>query len=290
MNHKKRKTKSAKGTAAAALMCAPIVIWSAVFIIIPIAILVFISFMSKGALGKIDYHFTLSNYAGIFKPVYYSVVWESVKIALWTTIITILLGYPFAFHMASIRRKTSRLVLIFLMLPLWVSGIVILYSYVILLGSHGIINSFLMNIGLIKEPLELLYNDFAVIIGMVYMFLPLAILPMYSAAEKLDRRLLEASRDLGAGPVQTFFRITLPNTAPGIFAAVILTFIPCIGYYMVTDMLGGGTTMMAGNLIYRQFTIARNWPFGAAVSVVLGVLIMLMVWIYTKVGGSLDDL
>ncbi|MEE0955673.1 MAG: ABC transporter permease [Eubacterium sp.] len=286
----KRKTKPARKSAATALMCAPIIIWSALFIITPMAILVFISFMSKGTLGKIDFHFTLSNYAGIFKPVYYSVVAESVRIALWTTVITVLMGYPFAFHMAAIRRKTSGLILIFLMLPLWVSGIVILYSYVILLGSHGIINTTLLNLGLIKEPLELLYNDFAVIVGMVYMFLPLAILPMYSAAEKLDRRLLEASSDLGAGPVQTFFRITFPNTAPGIFAAVILTFIPCIGYYMVTDMLGGGTTMMAGNLIYRQFTIARNWPFGAAVSVVLGAIILLMVWIYTKVGGSLDDL
>ena len=143
---------------------------------------------------------------------------------------------------------------------------------------------------MIKKPLNLLYNNFAVIVGMIYMFLPFAVLPMFSSIEKLDKGLIEASKDLGAGPVKTFMKVTLPLTSPGIFAAVILTFIPCIGYYMVTDMLGGGTNMMVGNLIYRQFTISRNWPFGAALAMVLAIVIFLMLFIYTKLGGDLDDL
>ena len=136
----------------------------------------------------------------------------------------------------------------------------------------------------------MLYNNFAVVVGMIYMLLPFAVLPMYSSIEKLDKNLIEASKDLGAGPVKTFFRVVLPLTSPGIFAAVILVFIPTIGYYQITDMLGGGTQMMVGNLINNQFSLSRNWPFGAALSMVLAVLILVMLFIYTKLGGDLDDL
>ena len=166
----------------------------------------------------------------------------------------------------------------------------LLYSFVIMLNNSGSINTFLMRIGLIHKPIQLLYNHFAVIIGMIYMFMPFAVLPMYSSIEKLDPALIEASSDLGAKPWTTFFKVQLPMTSPGIFAGVILTFIPCIGYYMVADMLGGGQSMLVGNLIYRQYTISRNWPFGAALSVILAAVILIMVKVYTKMGGSLDDL
>ena len=147
-----------------------------------------------------------------------------------------------------------------------------------------------MKLGLISKPLTMLYTNFSVTVGMLYMFMPFSVLPMFSSIEKLDPAVIEDSKDLVAGPVRTFFKVQLPLTSPGIFAAVLLTFIPCIGYYMVTDMLGGGTNMMIGNLIYRQFTISRNWPFGAALAMVLAVVILLMVWVYKKVGGNLDDL
>ena len=200
------------------------------------------------------------------------------------------MGYPLAAFIANVKKKTSGVLTVLLMLPLWVSGLVILYSFVIMLNKTGVINTVLMNLHIIDKPLNMLYNNFAVIVGMLYMFLPFAVLPMYSSIEKLDKGLIEASKDLGAGPVKTFFKVTLPLTAPGIFAAVILTFIPCIGYYMVTDMLGGGTNMMVGNLIHRQFTISRNWPFGAALAMVLAVVIFIMLFVYTKLGGDLDDL
>ena len=221
---------------------------------------------------------------------YATVIKQSLVVAGWTTLLTVLLGYPLANFIAKVKSKTSTILTVLLMLPLWVSGLVVLYSFVILLNNSGIINTVLLNLGIIGKPLQMLYNNFAVVAGMLYMFLPFAVLPMYSSIEKLDGGLIEASKDLGAGPVKTFMKVTLPLTSPGIFAAVILTFIPCIGYYMVTDMLGGGTNMMIGNLIYRQFTISRNWPFGAALSMVLALIILLMVFIYTKLGGDLDDL
>ncbi|MDD6429426.1 MAG: ABC transporter permease [Lachnospiraceae bacterium] len=285
-----KRKQSLRATIANIIMCGPMTIWSVLFILIPVVMLFVMSFMTKGLLGKIVYKFTFANYTDILKPVYFNVVKESLIIALWTTLLTVLLGYPLAMVMSRLKKRTTGIITILLMLPLWVSGLVILYSFVIMLNNSGTINSFLMDIGIIKKPLQLLYNNFSVTIGMVYMFLPFAVLPMYSSIEKLDPSLIEASKDLGANPAVTFFKVTLPLTSPGIFAGVILTFIPCIGYYMVTDMLGGGTSMLVGNLIYRQFTISRNWPFGAALSVVLSLVILLMVLIYTKLGGDLDDL
>lgn len=261
--------KSLKDRLSAIVLCGPMTAWSLLFIVVPIVILAVMSFMTKGALG---------------------VIVQSLIIAGWTTGLTILLGYPFATAMARMRARTSGVMMVLLMIPMWVSGLVIIYSFVILLNHSGIINTFLMHIGLIKSPKSMLYTNFSVICGMLYMFLPFAVLPMYSSIEKLDYNLVEASQDLGASPVRTFFKVTLPLTSPGIFAAVILTFIPCVGYYMVTDMLGGGTSMLIGNLIDRQFTIARNWPFGAALSMVLAIVIFAMVGIYTKLGGNLDDL
>lgn len=287
---KKKTKKSFKSRMANIFMCAPITIWSILFIILPIVLLAYMSFMTKGPLGRVVYKFTFDNYLEILKPVYAVVIKQSLVIALWTTVLTVLLGYPLASLIAHMKSKNASLWTVLLMLPLWVSGLVILYSFVIMLNKTGVINTFLMNLHIIKKPINMLYNNFAVIVGMIYMFLPFAVLPMYSSIEKLDPGLIEASKDLGAGPVKTFLKVTLPLTSPGIFAAVILTFIPCIGYYMVTDMLGGGTNMMIGNLIYRQFTISRNWPFGAALAMVLAIVIFIMLFIYTKLGGDLDDL
>lgn len=282
--------KSLKDRLSAIVLCGPMTAWSLLFIVVPIVILAVMSFMTKGALGVIVPKFTLANYKALGDKVYLNVIVQSLIIAGWTTGLTILLGYPFATAMARMRARTSGVMMVLLMIPMWVSGLVIIYSFVILLNHSGIINTFLMHIGLIKSPKSMLYTNFSVICGMLYMFLPFAVLPMYSSIEKLDHNLVEASQDLGASPVRTFFKVTLPLTSPGIFAAVILTFIPCVGYYMVTDMLGGGTSMLIGNLIDRQFTIARNWPFGAALSMVLAIVIFAMVGIYTKLGGNLDDL
>lgn len=290
LKKKGRVKKTRRERITTAVMRAPLTIWAVLFIIAPFVLLAVMSFMTKGPLGRVVYEPTLDNYKEMLNPVYADVIKQSLVVATWTTVLTVLLGYPLANFIAKVKAKTSSLLTIFLMLPLWVSGLVVLYSFVILLNNSGVVNTFLMNIGLIDGPIQLLYNNFAIVVGMIYMFLPFAVLPMYSSIEKLDPGLIEASKDLGAGPVKTFLRVTLPLTSPGVFAAIILTFIPCIGYYMVTDMLGGGTSLMIGNLIYRQFTISRDWPFGAALSMVLALVIFLMVFIYTKLGGDMDDL
>ena len=288
---KKSKEKISLGTRISRLvMCGPITVWSLIFIIAPVLLLLFISFMTKGPLGIIQYKFTLENYKTILDPVYFSVVKESIVVAFTTTVLCVLMGYPFAYFMANKPAKVSGLLMILMMIPFWTNELVIVYSFVILLNSSGIINTMLMDLGIIKESLNMLYNNFAVVVGMIYMLLPFAVLPMYSSIEKLDKNLIEASKDLGAGPVKTFFRVVLPLTSPGIFAAVILVFIPTIGYYQITDMLGGGTQMMVGNLINNQFSLSRNWPFGAALSVLLAVLIFVMLFVYKKMGGDLDDL
>lgn len=290
----KIKAKKKKRTAAARIsdfvQAGPISTYSILFIVIPFLVLLFMSFMTKGPLGNIQYQFTLENYQTILEPVYWKVVKDSIIIAGISTIATVVVGYPLAYYVAGKKPGASNAMLVLMMIPFWASELVILYSFVTLFNKEGIINNFLMDIGLIQAPLNLLYNKFAVVVGMVYALLPFAVLPMYSSIEKMDKSLLEASKDLGAGPVKTFMNVTLPLTAPGMFAAVILVFIPSIGYYMITDMLGGGTNIMIGNVIYNQFTTARNWPFGAALSIILAVIILIMVAIYSRMGGDLDDL
>lgn len=286
---KKEKMSLAKKLSQAA-MCGPITIWSVIFILAPIVLLLFMSFMTKGPLGTIKYEFTLDNYKAIMDPVYFNVVKESVMVAFVTTLLSILMGYPLAYFMATKAPKVSGALMLLMMIPFWTNELVIVYSFVILLNNSGIINTLLQNFGIIGEPLDMLYNNFAVVVGMIYMLMPFAVLPMYSSIEKLDKGLIEASKDLGAGPVKTFLKVTLPLTSPGIFAGVILVFIPTIGYYQITDMLGGGTHMMIGNLVNNQFSISRNWPFGAALSMLLAVVILIMLVVYQKMGGDLDDL
>lgn len=285
----KIKKLKRKNDVSSKIMSVPLILWALIFILAPIIYLFFISFMTKGALGGVKYIPTIVNYTDIVEPVYFKIVKSSLIVAGGTTILTVLTGYPLAYYIASRSTKISGVLLLLVMIPFWANSLVIIYSFVILFNNTGIVNTWLLKLGIIKEPLQLIYNNFAVIVGMVYMLLPFGIMPMYSSIEKLDKSLIEASKDLGANPITTFFKVTLPLTKPGIFASVILVFIPSIGYYMITDMLGGGVTMMVGNLIYNQFTVARNWPFGSALSIILAVAIIILMGIYSRV-GDMDDL
>lgn len=285
----KTKKLKRKKDLSSGLMSLPLIVWVVMFIMLPIAYLFFMSFMTKGALGGVKYIPTIENYTDILEPVYFDIVKSSLTVAGGTTILTVLIGYPFAYYIAAKGPKLSGALLMLLMIPFWANSLVIIYSFVVLFNNTGIINTLLLNIGIIKQPLNLIYNSFAVTVGMVYMLFPFGVMPMYSSIEKLDKGLIEASKDLGANPVKTFFKVTLPLTKPGIFAAVILVFIPSIGYYMITDMLGGGVTMMIGNLIYNQFTSARNWPFGSSLSIILALAIIILMGIYGRL-GDMDDL
>lgn len=286
---KKNKRKIKSKIVPALSMVGPISFWMIIFVIVPLIYVGFMSFMTRGTYGGINYKFTLENYKTIFDPLYFKVILNSIGIAFSSSVICILIGYPFAYYLTKIPVKKRGIMILLIMIPFWTSSLVRTYSWVILFNASGIVNKFLMALGLIEQPLQLLYNNYAVIVGIVYILLPFAILPLYSSIEKLDKSLIEASNDLGAKPYETFVKVTLPLTSSGIFASVILTFIPSLGYYFTADILGGGKIMMIGNLIKNQFTTAKNWPFGAAISLVLIAITLLVLYLYSRV-GDLDDL
>ncbi len=267
----------------------PIFIWTVFLIVGPMVYIVIMSFMQKGLYGGVEKKFTVVAYQTIFEETYFKTILKSIIIAMKTTVLCLLLSYPFAYFITRQKKSRRSGLLLFIMLPFITSGLVRLYSWVILLNKTGIINRFLLDHHFISNSIQFLYNDNAVTLGLIYVFLPFAVLPIYNALEKIDQGLLDVSSDLGAKPVRTFLKVTLPLSASGVFASVVLVFVPAIGAYFIADILGGGKTLLAGNLIRSQFTTSKNWPFGAAISVFLLAVTLGMLYIYNKV-GNLDDL
>jgi len=253
--------------------------------LIPLAIILVYSLLSRGAYGGIVFDWTTENYRRLFDPLYGAILLRTVVIAVITTAICLALGFPLALFISqSGARKNLYLQLV--MLPFWTSFLVRTYAWMFLLRDTGLINTALQSIGLIHEPLPLLYNDGAVLLGLVYGHLPFVVLPLYATLERMDKSLIEASADLGAGPWTTLFTVILPVSMPGVRAAALLAFIPSLGAFLTPDLLGGGKTVMAGTLIQNQFTTARDWPFGSAVSLVLMAVVMLMVWRVVRTKGE----
>jgi spermidine/putrescine transport system permease protein len=251
----------------------------------PLLIIVAYSLRTKGVYGGVGPPWTLENYVRLFDPLYGVILLRSFLMAAVSTLGCLALAFPLAYYIArSGRRKTLLLNLV--MLPFWTSFLVRTYAWMFLLRDTGLINSALLAAGLITEPLPLLYNDGAVIVGLIYGYLPFAVLPLYSNLERLDKSLLEAAADLGARPWQTLLHIVLPLTAPGLRAAGVLVFIPCLGAYLTPDLLGGGKSMMIGNLVQNQFTSARDWPFGSALSLALMAIVMLLLWTLLRRDGG----
>jgi spermidine/putrescine transport system permease protein len=251
----------------------------------PLLIIVVYSLETKGVYGGVVPPWTLENYVRLLDPLYGVILLRSFLMAAVSTLGCIVLAFPLAYYIArSGRRKTFLLNLV--MLPFWTSFLVRTYAWMFLLRDTGLINSALLAAGLITEPLPLLYNDAAVIVGLIYGYLPFAVLPLYSNLERLDKSLLEAAADLGARPWQTLLHIVLPLTAPGLRAAGVLVFIPCLGAYLTPDLLGGGKSMMIGNLVQNQFTSARDWPFGSALSLALMAIVMLLLWALLRRDGG----
>ncbi len=271
-------------------MISPVTVWLLLLIAIPLLYILVISFASTDSSHNIVFQFTLNNYAKLLDPTLLTIYGNSLAVAGLTTLICILIGYPFAYIMARTTPFRKTLMLIFLMLPFWTNSIIRLYGWRTLLGENGYINHFLVLTGIIKEPIGMLFTREAVVLGMVYTLIPFMVLPLHTVIDKLDRSLLEAAGDLGAKSVKTFFYVTLPLTASGIFAGIIMVFIPCLGYFFVSDLMGGGKSQLIGNVIERQFKESFNWPFGAALSIVLILITLILVKIYTKVGGKVDDL
>lgn len=266
---------------------APAAIVQIVLFVAPLAIIATYSLMTRGAYFGLAPPWTAGNYARLFDPLYGAVLLRSLGLSLIATVLCLLLGFPLALFIAE-SGKRKNLYLNLVILPFWTSFLVRIYAWMFLLRDTGLINSGLQAVGVIHQPLPLLYNDGAVILGLVYGQLPFMVLPLYATLERLDRSLLEASADLGARPWATFTRVTIPLCRPGIRAGAILVFIPCLGAFLVPDLLGGGKSIMIGNVVQNQFTTARDWPFGSALSLALmGIVMLLLMGFVRRKGESL---
>lgn len=267
----------------------PVSIWLALLVAAPLIYVFFLSFLSTDGYNVV-YQFTFNNYMELLNPTYLEIYINSFLLALGTTVVCILLGYPFAYSMAKAVKKKKAVMMIMLMIPFWTNSLIRLNGWKTILGKTGLLNTVLLNSGLFDHPVEILYTRGAVILGMVYILFPYMVLPLFASIDKLDLSLLEASNDLGANKVKTFLYVTLPLTSPGVFSGTILVFIPSLGYFFVSDIMGGAKSQLIGNLIENQFKAANNWPLGAALSMLLIVLIIILVSIYKKCGGDMKDL
>lgn len=264
----------------------PATFWLVVFFLVPLGIVLFYSFLQKGDYGAIEYVFNVQNYLKIFNPLYGKVFVRSLLLALATEVLCIVLAYPFAYWLAMYGGRKSGFLLFLFVIPSWTSYLVRIYGWMFLLRDTGLVNKLLMKIGLISEPLTLLYNSVAVIIGIVYSYFTFMLLPLYASLSNLDPSVLEAASDLGANPFWRFFKVTLPLTTGGIMAGTILVGVPAIGEFVVPDLLGGAKVTMVGNLIESKFMGTFDWPFGSALAIVLAIIMITAVVLYIRKGGE----
>lgn len=250
------------------VLLAPMVAWLLLFVVVPMGILFVYSFCSRDELGEVVFEFTLENYQRVSDPIYLHVFGRSVAYAAATTVLCLLMGYPVAWFIARQRERVRNWLLLLVMIPFWTSFLIRTYAWITILNGNGVLSTWLMSAGVISAPLEILYTPTAVVIGLVYTYLPFMILPIYGSAEKLDNAFVEAAHDLGAGPVRAFSEVIVPLTWPGIVAGILLVFVPSIGMFAVTDLMGGAKVPMIGNVIQTQFIKAGSRPFGAALGVV----------------------
>ena len=263
----------------------PMYLWTIVFVFVALLYVIGLSFLSRGEVMGVSGDVTFANYLRLAGPEYLNVLIKSLRLAGLTTIICIAIGYPFGYLMARLQPKARSIVMLLIIVPFWTNALIRIYGWRILLLANGPLNTFLLNIGLIQEPLKLLYTDGAVLLGMVYGLIPFMILPTFSTVEKLDYSTVEAARDLGASRLYAFFTVTVPLTAAGLMAGCVLVFIPSMGLFFINDLLGGSKSVLAGGLI-QQLINSRDLPMAAALSVLLLSVTGAVIVIYRKLGGS----
>lgn len=261
----------------------PLYLFTLLFILGPLVYMFVLSFATRNRDFGIVWGFSLENFIKMFDPIYVNSYIQSFKVAFSTTILVALIGYPFGYIMAKMSKRGQRILMLLIMIPFWTSSLIRIYGWIIILQAKGIVNTILLGLGIISEPLKILYSYPAVLIGMVYALLPFMILSVYSSVEKMDWSLVEAAKDLGASPFHAFITITLKLTLPGLLSGVILTFIPSMGLFFISDILGGNKIVLVGSLIQDQLTRSGNWPFAAALSLVLMIFTSLMIYIYRSV-------
>lgn len=261
----------------------PLYLFTLCFVVGPLLYMVALSFATNGSGSSTIWSFTLENYKKIAELVYLKSFVQSFQLAITSTLLIVLMGYPFGYFMAKLSAKWKKRMMLLIMVPFWTSSLIRMYGWILILQAKGVLNGFLMKLGLIEEPLKILYSYPAVVIGMVYALLPFMVLAVYSSVEKMDWSYVEAARDLGANAVKAFFTVTFKLTLPGLLTGVILTFIPSMGLFFIADILGGNKIVLVGSVIQDQLTRGSNWPFAAALAVVLMLLTSLMMFVYRKV-------
>lgn len=264
------------------MLLAPTMAWLGFFFVVPMLIVVVVSFASRTPYGQVIFEWTWESYQRLLEPLYLRIFANTLWVSFLTTFLTILMGYPLAYYILQLPKKWQQPGLILVMVPFWINFLIRSYAWVIVLRSQGLVNSLLLKFGFIDRPVQLLYNDYAVMLGMVYALLPFMVLPIYVALEAFDWSLLEAAYDLGASPFTAFRKITLPLSMSGIAEGTIMVFISSIGMFIVPDVMGGAKTVLIGNLIQNQFLSARDWPFGSALSIVLGLLSLVLIFLYYR--------
>ncbi len=271
-------------------LAAPMIAWSMIFVGAAILYIIALSFLKRSPDGGAILEFTLENYAKLLKPGYAKVFWQTLLLALETTAICVLIGYPFGLLMARAEGRARTMLLLLVIVPFWTNALVRIYGWRILLMGNGAVNKLLLALKLIERPLKMVNTHGAVVLGMVYGLIPFMILSTYSSAEKLDRSLVAAGRDLGAKPWKVFLTVELPLTLPGLLSGCVLVFVPSLALFFISDLLGGTNDVYVGNLVNDQLLKSRDWPFAAALAVVLLAVTAIVMLIYRRAGGKSSDM
>jgi spermidine/putrescine transport system permease protein len=270
-----------------AILLSPAVFWLILFFVAPLLIVLVVSFSKRSLLGVVEYEFNIRNYARVFSDfIYLRILWKSIWLAIVTTVLCLLISYPFSFYIARQTPARQTILIFMVMVPFWTNFLIRTYALIFLVRDTGLLNNMLLGLGIIDQPLSIMFTQTAVLLGMVYGYLPFAVLPLYASIEQLDFNYVQAAQDLGANGVQVFRRIILPLTMPGVVAASIITFSPTLGAYVTPDLMGGGNTFLIGNLLQQQFMTVRDWPFGAALGIVLGIMVLVATMIYFRAGAG----
>ncbi|MGH7261131.1 MAG: ABC transporter permease [Nitrospiraceae bacterium] len=268
-----------------ACLLAPALVWMGVFFVLPLLVVLLISFASRGTYGGVEWTFTLANYRDLADPLYLYIYARSFVLALATTGLCLCFGFPLAYYIAKAPARWQGIWLVLVLIPFWTNFLVRTYAWINVLRADGLLNAALMGMGIINEPIEVLYSDLAVLIGLVYGYLPFMVLPLYAALERLDDSLVDAARDLYASGWAVLTRVIVPLTKPGIVAGCLLVFIPSLGAYITPDLLGGARSMMIGTFIQHEYLVVRDWPLGSAASFILMAMVLVGAAMFSRIRG-----
>ncbi|MGG4608480.1 spermidine/putrescine ABC transporter permease PotB [Providencia sp. Me31A] len=270
------------------VIIAGVVAWLVLFVFLPNIMIIGASFLTRSDTNLVDLIFTWDNYIRLSDPMYAEVMLHSLNMALIATFFCLVIGYPFAFILAKLPKRIQPLMLFLLIVPFWTNSLIRIYGLKVFLSTKGYLNDFLLWIGIIDKPLRIMYTPEAVVLGLIYILLPFMVMPLYSSIEKLDKSYIEAAKDLGANKFQRFVKIVIPLTMPGIIAGCLLVLLPAMGLFYVADLMGGAKNLLIGNVIKSQFLNIRDWPFGAATSIFLTVMMGLLLYVYYRAAKLLN--